>query len=106
MGISACETVDKLEFFKKETPRLALNLESPPPIRLNDVKWIVITESNYAEIFDELKKQNKDPVLFALTDDEYKILSLNIGEVRKYIILNNDVLKKYREYYESTNDEQ
>ena len=71
---------------------------------MQEVKWIVVTENNYEKVFAELKKNNKDVVVFGLTDDSYEVLAMNFAQVRNYIILQGNVLKKYKEYYENAEE--
>ena len=71
---------------------------------MQEVKWIVVTEKNYEKVFAELKKNNKDVVVFGLTDDSYEVLAMNFAQVRNYIILQGNVLKKYKEYYENAEE--
>lgn len=78
---------------------MPLNLDAPTPEKMEEVKFIIITEENYEKVFEELRKNNTDPVLFGLTDDGYETLALNFAKTRKYIILNKNVLEKYKEYY-------
>ncbi len=98
--ISGCSSVKDLKIFTKEVQKTPLNLDAPKPITMDSLKWHVITRNNYQKVFDSLKKENKDIVLFGLTDDDYEKLAINFAQVRKYIILNRHVLKKYKEYYE------
>jgi len=97
---SGCSSIKELEIFKKEVKRAPLDLPAPDPVKLNDIKWIVITQNNYKQVFEDLKKNKKDVVLFGLTDDGYEQLAINFAQVRKYIILNRNVLMKYKKYYE------
>jgi hypothetical protein len=103
--ISGCSSVKQLEIFTKEVERTPLNLEGPGPLKMEEVEWIIVTEENYKKVFDELRKNNKDVVVFGLTDDNYEILSMNFAQVRNYIILQGNVLKKYKEYYENGTEE-
>jgi len=102
--ISGCSSVKDLQIFTKEIERTPLNLDAPKPLAMDKLNWIIITEENYKEVFDQLKKQNKSAVLFGLTDDGYETLAVNFAQVRKYIILNQSVLKKYKDYYEGNKD--
>tara|TARA_R110000765_G_scaffold320175_1_gene412195 strand:+ start:15 stop:428 length:414 start_codon:yes stop_codon:yes gene_type:complete len=102
--ISGCSSVKDLQIFTKEIERTPLNLDAPKPLTMDKLNWIVITEENYKEVFDKLKKHNKSVVLFGLTDDGYETLAVNFAQVRKYIILNQNVLKKYKDYYEGKKD--
>ena len=56
------------------------------------------------EKFKELGKSEKDVVVFALTDDSYKALSLSVADLRRYIVQQNAVIKAYKEYYEPVKD--
>jgi hypothetical protein len=102
--ISGCSSVKDLQIFTKEIERTPLNLDAPKPLAMDKLNWIIITEENYKEVFDKLKKRNKSVVLFGLTDDGYETLAVNFAQVRKYIILNQNVLKKYKDYYEGKKD--
>ena len=48
----------------------------------------------------KLEKDNIDPVLFGLTDEEYEKLAKNFAQIRAYIMKQNQILNTYREYYE------
>ena len=104
MVISGYSSVKELEIFTKEVERIPLNLKAPDALKMQKLNWIIITEKNYKEVFEKLKKQNKNAVLFGLTDDGYETLAVNFAQVRKYIILNQSVLKKYKDYYEGKKD--
>ena len=75
-------------------------MDKPEPIKMDELNWIIITSENADEVFAKLKENNTDPVLFGLTDDEYEDLSMNFAQIRNYIIQQNFVLDKYKEYYE------
>jgi len=102
--ISGCSSIKELEIFKKEVKRAPLDLPLPYPIKLDNINWIVITQKNYEKVFEDLKKNKKDVVLFGLTDDGYEQLAINFAQVRKYIILNRNVLMQYKKYYEGDKD--
>ena len=76
-------------------------MDKPEPIKMDELNWIIITSENADEVFAKLKENNTDPVLFGLTDDEYEDLSMNFAQIRNYIIQQNFILDKYKEYYES-----
>ena len=102
--ISGCSSVKDLQIFTKEVERTPLNLDAPKALKMEQLDWIIITEENYKQVFDDLKKKNKDVVLFGLTDDGYETLAVNFAQVRKYIILNKNILQKYKDYYEGEED--
>ena len=80
--------------------KVQLNLKEPSPLEPRKVEWFVITPDNAEEIFAELEKKKYDVVLFGLTDDGYENLSLNMAEIRAYILKQRSIINAYKEYYE------
>lgn len=99
--ISCSRGVDRIETVKTEVKRAPLNLEKPPVPEQEELNWIIINSENAEEVFAKLKEKGTDPVLFGLTDDEYEDLAKNFAQIRNYIIQQNFVIDKYKEYYES-----
>ena len=102
--LSGCSGVKTLEIFKKEVPREKLNLEKPTPLQMEEIYWYIITSENAEEVFAKLEKEGIDPVLFGLTDKDFEMLSKNFAKIRNQLMQTNELLDKYKEYYES--DEQ
>ena len=92
----------KIKFFQMEEPRAKLNLESPSPLTLDDLRWIIITSKNAEEVFAKLEAEGFDPVLFGLTDKDYETIAKNFAQIRSYLKEQNAILEKYKEYYEPT----
>ena len=95
----------KIKIFQMEEPRAKLNLESPSPLTLDDLRWIIITSKNAEEVFQRLEAEGFDPVLFGLTDKDYETIAKNFAEIRSYLKEQNAILEKYKEYYEPKTDE-
>jgi len=94
---------DKVKEVKVETvevEREKLNLKTPLPIELLDPSWIIIHPSNAEEVWEVLKDDKKDIVLFALTDEGYQSLSVNLTKLRNIIEQQRIILFKYKKYYE------
>ena len=104
--LTSCSGVKKLEIFKEEVPRAKLNLEKPTPLQLENLKWIIITSENADEVFKKLEEQGIDPVLWGLTDKDFELLAKNFARIRNQLMITNDLLDKYKEYYEEEIDEQ
>ena len=81
-------------------PRAQLNLEKPTPLQLEELQWIIITSENADEVFAKLEEQGIDPVIFGLTDKDFELLSKNFARIRNQLKITNDLLDKYKEYYE------
>jgi len=98
--LNGCSSIKKLDIFTTEVERQPLNLESPEPVKLDKIEWIVVSSENAEEMFARLKKEGYDPVVFGLSDEEYEDLAMNFAQIRAYIIKQNEILKQYRQYYE------
>ena len=108
-SISGCMTfgwgkkepdVKPIEVIKKPVEKTRLDLPMPDPLKLESVGWRVVTPENIDEVWAELGASGKNVVLFALTDDGYKTLSLNFAQIRNFILTQNEMLIKYKLYYE------
>jgi len=100
-------TLGGCELFKRKidvvtTPvqRPKLAIEKPQPLKPLKVQWFVITPETTNKVFADLTKKKTDLALFGLTDDGYENLSMNIAEMRKYIIQQNEIIAAYKKYYE------
>ena len=102
--LTSCAGVKTLEIFKKEVPRENLNLAKPTPLELENLKWIIITSKNADEVFKKLEEQGIDPVLWGLTDKDFELLAKNFARIRNQLKITNDLLDKYKEYYEPTEE--
>ena len=98
--LSGCSGVKKLSIFKEEVKRQELNLNTPTPLELEKVKWIIINSKNADEVFKKLEEAGIDPVLFGLTDKDFELLAKNFARIRNQLKITNDLLDKYKEYYE------
>ena len=99
--LTNCAGVKTLEIFKKEVPRAQLNLEKPTPLQIEQLHWIIITSENAEEVFKKLEEQGIDPVIFGLTDKDFELLAKNFARIRNQLKITNDLLDKYKEYYET-----
>ena len=99
-SLTSCSSVKKLEIFKTEVEREKLDLKKPTPLELEQLRWIIITSENADEVFKKLEEQGIDPVLFGLTDKDFELLAKNFARIRNQLKITNDLLDKYKEYYE------
>ena len=75
-------------------------MSKPTPLELENLKWIIITSNNAEEVFKKLEEQGIDPVLWGLTDKDFELLAKNFARIRNQLKVTNDLLDKYKEYYE------
>ena len=71
---------------------------------MEEIYWNIITSENAEEVFAKLEKEGIDPVLFGLTDKDFEMLSKNFAKIRNQLMQTNELLDKYKEYYESEED--
>ena len=67
---------------------------------MEKIHWHIITSENAEEVFKKLEEDGIDPVLFGLTDKDYELLSKNFAKIRNQMKIQNDLIDKYKEYYE------
>ena len=103
--LSGCSGVKKLSIFKEEVKRQELNLNKPNPLVLERIKWHIITSDNAAEVFAKLEAEGIDPVLFGLTDKDFQLIAKNFAQIRNQLKVTNELLDKYKEYYEGDLDD-
>ncbi len=99
-SLTSCSGVKELTIFKKQVEREKLNLNKPTPLQIEQLEWIIITSNNAEEVFKKLEEQGIDPVLFGLTDKDFQLLAKNFARIRNHLKVTNDLLDKYKEYYE------
>lgn len=92
--LSACSPTTNTPTFDK--PKLDISLDSG--IELHDVKFVVLTEKNSKAYFEKHK------AAFSLTEQDYKNLSINVEELRQFIIKQLKIIKLYKDYYESNSE--
>ena len=103
--ISGCSlfnlgSVEPVTINKKAVERTRLDLTEPKVLQLKIPQWFIITPENSDEVWKKLKEEGTDLVLFALTDDGYEELAINIAELRSLIAQQRSIIIKYKEYYE------
>ena len=98
--LTNCSGVKQLSIFKEEVKRQELNLDKPTPLQLEKVRWIIINSENADEVFKKLEAEGIDPVLFGLTDKDFQLIAKNFAQIRNQLKITNDLLDKYKEYYE------
>ena len=91
-----------VSIFTMEKSREKLNLKTPTLEEMEKLRWIVITSNNANEVFAKMKAEGLDPVLFGLSDEDYELLAKNFAQIRSTLKQTQDILDRYKEYYEAT----
>jgi hypothetical protein len=92
-----------IKVLTQEQSRENLNLKTPTLEEMEKLRWIVITSNNANEVFAKMKAEGLDPVLFGLTDEDYELLAKNFAQIRSTLKQTQDILERYKEYYEGKN---
>ena len=106
MFLTNSSGVKSLSIFKEEVKRQELNLNKPNPLVLERIKWHIITSENAEEVFAKLEAEGIDPVLFGLTDKDFQLIAKNFAQIRNQLKVTNELLDKYKEYYEGDLEEE
>ena len=72
---------------------------------MEKIHWHIITSENAEEVFKKLEADGIDPVLWGLTDNDFELLAKNFAQIRNKMIETNKILEKYKEYYESEEED-
>ena len=105
LSLVACGSIRKIEVTTASLERIPLTLSSVDTLELDEVTWIIITPENIDQIFRDLEKKNFDIVLFALTDNGYENLSVNMAKIKKIVLQQKTIIAAYKRYYEMQSNE-
>ena len=72
---------------------------------MEKIHWHIITSENAEEVFKKLEADGIDPVLWGLTDKDFELLAKNFAQIRNKLVETNALLEKYKEYYESEEED-
>lgn len=83
------------------TKTIPLRIYQPPlpnEIRLENVKFFVITKDNLDEQISRVESiLGDDFVVFALTPQSYENMAYNLQEIRRYVLQQKEIILYYRE---------
>lgn len=96
VGCIGCSSTKTLQIRSAETTMPALDLPNPKPLELSDVRFIVVTAENQADVL------NKNQAFFAITETEYEDLASNLLKIRGFILQQRTIIESYKKYYEDT----
>jgi hypothetical protein len=97
-----------IEVSAKPVEKPVLVLPNADELNLREIEWIVLTEENFDDKVEYIKKSGRPVVFFALTDKGYENLGLNFSDLRAYVQQQQAIIAGYKSYYdkaEQTMDE-
>ena len=92
-------TIKPIDVSVNQVERAPLILPQVDKFAPGDVDWWIISDETAEERFVEMQEAGYDPVIFGLTDEGYKNLSLNVKNIMKLIQQQQAVIDAYEEYY-------
>lgn len=90
--------VETIKVVTKPVDKYIYQPPLPPALKLENVKFFVITRENFEEKFREVEKVlGNDFVVYAITPPAYENLSYNMQELRRYIRQQREIIVYYRD---------
>lgn len=69
--------------------------EQPKPVKMPDVEWYVVNENNLNEFLERIKADGGTVAFMAITPKGYENLSIGVGELRRYILQQKEIIVYY-----------
>jgi len=108
---SGCSSWKPLTEVVTETKIIERNIptqERPKQVSLEDIQWYVVTEKNMNEFIERFEDENGTLVFYAMSVRDYETLSLNMADLKRYILQQKEIIVYYEESVkpkEETTDE-
>jgi hypothetical protein len=93
-----------VEITTKPIDKPELVLPQSDELQLKAVKWQVVTPENIDEVFVEITESGRPATMFALTDQGYEDLGLNLSDLRTYIQQQQVIIAAYENYYQKAEE--
>lgn len=78
----------------------------PKPVSLAKMKFYVVTADTIDQFVEDFKKKNGELVFVAVSISDYENLSLNIGELRRFINQQKEVIVYYEKAVQPTKEKE
>jgi len=104
LTLTGCSSLKVPQILKVNTAPIekhSLKLPKVDQYDARSLEWIVLTPDNVDEVFAKLKANNIDLVLFAVTDDGYQNLSLNMADIIKLVKQQKSIIAAYEKYLDN-----
>jgi len=103
--LASCASTTPVQIETKPVQLTVIQPPPPAPLSLSDVKVSVVTAENIDEfILAASKEQGTDnPVFVVVSIQGYENLSLNIAELKRYILQQQEIIAYYRKATTKTN---
>lgn len=97
--LSSCTTFQKPEekvVVQTQYVERTIDTQEPPkPVKMPDVEWYVVNETNLDEFLDRVRSDGGTVAFMAITPKGYENLAIGIGELRRYILQQKEIIAYY-----------
>lgn len=96
--LTGCASTKKIDISTKPVELNIYQPADPAPVKLLDMKFKVVTKDTVDSfINDQVKIQdNPNPVFVVMSVKDYKAMSLNVAELRRYINQQQKIIVYYK----------
>lgn len=103
--LSSCSSFpEPIEITTRPVEKPQLILPEADEFIARQVEFFVLTEDNIDEQFAELERRGSHLVFFAMSAQGYENVSLNLSDLRAYILQQNAIIAAYEDYYTETQE--
>lgn len=98
--LSACSPKQEpVTYSAVAAPKPSLVLPKTTTLNLKKTDYVVVTRDNVEQVFNDLEKNGKSVVLFAVDANGYEQLSLNMANILELVSQQKSIIAAYERYY-------
>ena len=96
--LTSCGSIKTLEIFSSPVEKKIIQPADPRPVKLELLKFDVVTSDNIDEFLAEVKKaqKNDEYVFYAISPKNFEVLALNMQEIKRFIMQQQDIIIYYK----------
>jgi hypothetical protein len=99
LTLSSCSSIPNIiDINSSPVERPPLVVPDVDEFTTRPIEWTVVTPENQDQVFQDLNNEDIDVVLYAITDDGYKNLSLNMADIIKLVKQQKSIIAAYEKY--------
>jgi len=96
------EIITNIEYIEKSIPIQA----RPKAVNMAGVEWYVITADNLDEVIEKIESDNGQLAVMATSVRGYENLALNVSELKRYILQQQEIIVYYEKQAASKDTEE
>lgn len=98
IALFGCASTKKIDIYSKPVELNIYQPADPEPVKMLDMKFRVVTKENIDAFIQEQSKiqDNPNPVFVVIGIKDYKAMSLNLAELKRYINQQQKIIVYYK----------